>query len=173
LTFLGASRTHGAMSDKEKYPSELAERFQLRLPAGLRDRIKTYAEKHGRSMNTEIVRVLEREFPEPWPLVTQITQLVTLSTALKEAIEDQALNNLGDTLLQTVKGVASGRVLGVDDATRQAVANWLIEWEEQFEERQRDDFEMSLDDEEQQTFDRAGITAKFIDPFEDPKKSED
>lgn len=53
------------MSDdeREKYPSELAERFQVRLPAGLRDRIKADAEKHSRSMNAEIVARLE-DFPK-------------------------------------------------------------------------------------------------------------
>lgn len=53
------------MAENDKYPSELAERFQIRLPAGLRDRIKAYAEKNGRSMNTEIVRALEEAFPKP------------------------------------------------------------------------------------------------------------
>lgn len=41
------------------------DKYVLRLPDGLRDRIKAYAERHGRSMNAEIVRVLEREFPAP------------------------------------------------------------------------------------------------------------
>ncbi|PAP94502.1 Arc family DNA-binding protein [Mesorhizobium wenxiniae] len=48
--------------DREKYPSELAERFQVRLPPGLRDRIKEAADKNSRSMNAEIVARLE-DFP--------------------------------------------------------------------------------------------------------------
>lgn len=160
------------MSEKDKYPSELAERFQIRLPAGLRDRIKAYAESHGRSMNTEIVRVLEREFPETWPLSTQITQLVELSSTLQSAIGTDAVNKLGDLLLKTVEGVASGRVRGVDDQTRQDVANWLIEWREQFDEVHRDDFEMSLDDQESKTWGRVGSTAKFVDPFVEPPEDE-
>lgn len=39
--------------------------YMLRMPEGLRDRIKAKAEKHGRSMNAEIVQLLEREYPEP------------------------------------------------------------------------------------------------------------
>ncbi|MBB2832326.1 UNVERIFIED_ORG: plasmid stability protein [Rhizobium esperanzae] len=166
--FDGKSHSLG-MTEKEKYPSELAERFQIRLPAGLRDRIKAYAERHGRSMNTEIVRVLEREFPETWPLSVQITQLVSLSNALKETIDEEHLNQLGDTLLNTVKGVASGRVRGVDEATRESVASWLRDWEAEFDEVQRDDFEMNLDEEELRTFNRVGTTSKFVDPFEDQK----
>lgn len=53
------------MSDenRDKYPSELAERFQVRLPSGLRDRIKEVAEKNKRSMNAEIVSTLEQAYP--------------------------------------------------------------------------------------------------------------
>ena len=37
----------------------------LRLPDGLRDRIKTVAEANNRSMNAEIVAVLEENYPAP------------------------------------------------------------------------------------------------------------
>lgn len=52
------------MDEREKYPSEAAERFQIRMPAGLRDRIRKAAERSGRSMNTEIVAALETFYPE-------------------------------------------------------------------------------------------------------------
>jgi hypothetical protein len=51
--------------DDSKYPSELAERFQVRLPLGMRDRIKAAAEANNRSMNAEIVATLEEKYPEP------------------------------------------------------------------------------------------------------------
>ncbi|MBY3119950.1 Arc family DNA-binding protein [Rhizobium laguerreae] len=38
------------------------DQFQLRLPSGLRDRIKAAADASGRSMNSEIVRLLEDAF---------------------------------------------------------------------------------------------------------------
>ena len=41
------------------------DQFMLRLPDGLRDRIRAKAEKNGRSMNAEIVQLLESEYPEP------------------------------------------------------------------------------------------------------------
>jgi hypothetical protein len=143
--------------------------YLLRMPPGLRERIKAYADRHGRSLNEEIVRLLEREFPEPWPLHNQITSLIALSNALKETIGSDDLNVLGDTLLKTVEGVASGRVLGVDDTTRSEVAEWLNEWNSQFDEVQRDDFEGGMDEQELATYNRVGTTAKFVDPFEDEK----
>lgn len=49
------------MNDK-KYPSQTLDKFQLRFPSGLRDRIKTVSEENGRSMNTEIIHRLENSF---------------------------------------------------------------------------------------------------------------
>lgn len=43
------------MSSKPVYPSTVADRFQLRLPPGLRDRIEQEALKNGRSMNAEFI----------------------------------------------------------------------------------------------------------------------
>lgn len=40
------------------------DKFVLRLPPGLRDRIKAVAEGNNRSMNAEIVATLEAEYPE-------------------------------------------------------------------------------------------------------------
>ena len=50
------------MSD---FPSQQQDKFVLRLPDGLRDRIKKKADNNNRSMNAEIVQLLEREYPEP------------------------------------------------------------------------------------------------------------
>lgn len=49
------------MSDK-RFPSDQAERFQVRMPAGMRDRIAQAAKENGRSMNAEIIHRLERTF---------------------------------------------------------------------------------------------------------------
>lgn len=40
---------------KATYPSVVAERFQIRLPEGLRNQIKDAAAENGRSMNSEIL----------------------------------------------------------------------------------------------------------------------
>lgn len=51
------------MSDMK--PGRGSDQFPLRLPEGMRERIKDRAEKNGRSMNAEILAVLEREYPAP------------------------------------------------------------------------------------------------------------
>ncbi len=50
---------------KPAFPSDQQDKFMLRLPEGLRDRIKAKADENGRSMNAEIVQLLEREYPAP------------------------------------------------------------------------------------------------------------
>lgn len=47
----------------EASPSK--DKFIVRLPDGLRDRIRAAAEEQGHSMNTEIVRTLEEKYPAP------------------------------------------------------------------------------------------------------------
>lgn len=44
-------------------PSKLLDQFVLRLPDGMRDRIKRAAEINNRSMNAEIVATLEEKYP--------------------------------------------------------------------------------------------------------------
>lgn len=48
-----------------KKPVQPQDKYVLRLPDGLRDRIKWYSEKNGRSMNAEIVATLEDKYPPP------------------------------------------------------------------------------------------------------------
>jgi hypothetical protein len=51
---------------KQPYPSELADRFQLRMP----QQIAQIAEANGRSMNTEIVLRLQQSLDAPLPVMT-------------------------------------------------------------------------------------------------------
>ena len=53
------------MAEREPYPSEKQDRFIIRLPEGMRDRIKAAAEANNRSMNAEIVATLEEKYPAP------------------------------------------------------------------------------------------------------------
>ena len=46
-------------------PSRSSDQFIIRLPDGLRDRIKAVAEANNRSMNAEVVATLEEKYPEP------------------------------------------------------------------------------------------------------------
>ncbi len=45
------------------YPSQTAERFNVRMPDGLRERLRASAEMNKRSMNAELIFHLDRALP--------------------------------------------------------------------------------------------------------------
>ncbi|NSY12471.1 Arc family DNA-binding protein [Agrobacterium vitis] len=54
----------------ENKPGRGSDQFPLRLPDGMRDRIKQESENSGRSMNAEIVARLERSLQSPFRDIT-------------------------------------------------------------------------------------------------------
>lgn len=69
------------MSEVRAYPDQ----YLLRMPQGLRDRIKAYADEQGTSMKREITKVLQRQFPEH-------AAPDDLSKSLRDYFAGQALN---------------------------------------------------------------------------------
>ncbi|MFC6790568.1 Arc family DNA-binding protein [Methylobacterium komagatae] len=63
---------------RSEYPSEQADKFLLRFPDGMRDRLKALAEQNKRSMNAEIVARLEAS------IRSQDEELKTFIAAQKE-----------------------------------------------------------------------------------------
>lgn len=59
---------------KKPFPSEQQERFIIRLPDGMRDRIAEEAKKNNRSMNAEIVHRLEKSFDPAEPTMDEIAR---------------------------------------------------------------------------------------------------
>lgn len=63
---------------RKPYPSEQADRFIIRMPDGLRDRIAQVAKENNRSMNAEIIARLEASFGDApasqWAPVSEVTQ---------------------------------------------------------------------------------------------------
>ncbi len=45
----------------KQYPGQTADKFMLRLPDGMRDEIKEMSARNRRSMNAEIVLMLEKQ----------------------------------------------------------------------------------------------------------------
>lgn len=56
-------------------PVSEQDKFMLRLPKGMRERIKAAADRNGRSMNAELVAVLEQYYP-PEPTLDEIVDRV-------------------------------------------------------------------------------------------------
>lgn len=114
-----------------KRPIQPQDKYVIRMPDGLRERIKTYADRNGRSMNAEIIRVLEREFPEPLPLDRQIESLIDLVQLLRDGSARESVEKLSNEIHETLSGIATGRLTGVDETTRNRIRRKTLEWEVQ------------------------------------------
>ena len=62
------------MPDSES--RKLQDKFMLRLPDGMRDRIRAAAAENNRSMNAEIVAVLEERYPAQVISATDFTRFI-------------------------------------------------------------------------------------------------
>jgi hypothetical protein len=142
-------------------PGRGSDQFPLRLPAGLRDRIKAYAAKHGRSMNAEILRVLEREYPEPWPVEERVESLLEMMHILRGGATDERIMQLSERLKETVVGMVSGRIKGLDEDVLSRVAQRVQDWEIRQAELELSG--LDLDEDEHRSLERSGRTDKFVD----------
>ncbi|WP_084811233.1 Arc family DNA-binding protein [Ensifer sp. BR816] len=68
-------------------PSDLADKFMLRLPPGMREQLKEWANAEGRSMNAEIIHRLQQSF-EPPELMTG--KFLDENYLLRRKLEDWA-----------------------------------------------------------------------------------
>jgi hypothetical protein len=64
------------MTERPPYPSELKDRFIIRLPDGMRDRIRLAAEAANRSMNAEILATLSEAYPPPEPAAPDLAKMI-------------------------------------------------------------------------------------------------
>ncbi|PBB86629.1 Arc family DNA-binding protein [Mesorhizobium sp. WSM3876] len=69
-----------------KYPSDRQDQFMLRLPDGMRQRLKEAAESNQRSMNAEIIARLQESFSGPFNDLSSIG-LTALIKRLEATVE--------------------------------------------------------------------------------------
>lgn len=75
---------------KQPFPSDLQDKFMLRLPEGMRDRIKAAADRNNRSMNAEIVLALEYWLEFDLPFTLPLGPGAQKSHAISQARRDRA-----------------------------------------------------------------------------------
>jgi hypothetical protein len=87
-----------------KKPVQPQDKYVLRMPEGMRDRIKRAADLNNRSMNAEIISVLEERFPPPPEI--ELEFLLSLE-AMKERISSYAAKHGEDGDLKNLLNVTS------------------------------------------------------------------
>ncbi|MGZ2477956.1 Arc family DNA-binding protein [Sinorhizobium medicae] len=119
------------------------DQFQLRLPPGMRDRIKAKAERAGMSMNEAIVWCLEKEFPAQVTLEERLYDLANLVSMLKDSKDTPAGV---DYLIQEVEKTVEELGVDVDEKFSDMVLQRLEHWREQELDNWRDRNESPFDD---------------------------
>ncbi|EAS9364471.1 TPA: Arc family DNA-binding protein [Escherichia coli] len=67
-----------------KFPSHEMDRFNIRLPAGMRDAIALRAKENGRSMNTELVFIIDDALKSPVPAEVDNSRIMKIYSNLSE-----------------------------------------------------------------------------------------
>ncbi|BAF86865.1 conserved hypothetical protein [Azorhizobium caulinodans ORS 571] len=84
-------------------PSRYMDKIVIRVPDGLRDRIAVAAKANGRSVNSELVALLEEAYPAE-PTVHEVIHLAgLLADDFLDAPEHLGLRQLRDTLKEVVE----------------------------------------------------------------------
>lgn len=92
-----------AENDQHQYK----DRYMLRLPDGMRERIKAAAEANNRSMNAEIVLTLEEAYPSPlYDDPEQMIHLVDSLESIQKEIDKCAESLQSATDSDTVKDLS-------------------------------------------------------------------
>ena len=88
--------------ERKPFPSETQERFIVRFPDGMRDRIAEAAKSNNRSMNAEIVARLEKSFGgNPW------LQEIGLAEQLEEAAQNSGRSLEGEVYARLLDSLSS------------------------------------------------------------------
>lgn len=103
------------MTKKPPAPSDTADKFMLRLPDGMRDRLKEEAAKNKRSLNAEIVARLDESF--------EIAKTLPVVSG--------ALDSLEDSIRQNREMVDVSRAVLTEVKGLRAVIRYLAESEDQ------------------------------------------
>lgn len=61
---------------RAKFPSEEKEKFMLRMPEGLREKLASVAQANGRSMNSELITRIEASFDVRIGLESDIARML-------------------------------------------------------------------------------------------------
>lgn len=113
------------------------DQFIVRLPPGMRDRIKTQAERLGLSMNEAIVHCLEEYFPRPASFEDRVEHLAELVAALKDGSDlEERIDEIASEIDSTLHDIFADKLI-VTAGFAEKVAERIEAWEHQKEEERK------------------------------------
>ncbi|WP_373413691.1 Arc family DNA-binding protein [Ensifer aridi] len=106
------------------------DKFIVRLPDGMRDRIKAKAARAGMTMNEAIVWCLEKEFPPPVTLEERLADLANFVSMLKDSKNPyEGVEDLIAEIQETLDKITSHKI-PADPWFRRMVNDRLTYWQE-------------------------------------------
>jgi hypothetical protein len=105
------------------------DQFIVRLPPGMRDRIKAKADRAGMSMNEAIVWCLEQHFPAPTTIEQKLEELAELVAILKGDDTYHGVDRLISEVHDTIVDVYEKTAKAPPDF-RKAVSERFDQWRE-------------------------------------------
>ncbi len=114
------------------------DKFMLRLPEGMRERIKYKAQRAGMSMNEAIVWCLEKHFPATTTIEAKLDELAELVSILKGDNTYDGVDRLISEVRKTITEVGADRVKASPDF-EELVTKRYEQWQEWEAERINED----------------------------------
>lgn len=130
---------------KEKELVRNQEQFLVRLPDGMRERIKAKAQRAGMSMNEAIVYCLEQYFPAPKSIEAKIEELAEMVAILKGDDTYKAIGDLTAHIHDALIDIGGKDVIGPVDF-KDLVNQRFEQWKEWEFEREQDENHNPFDD---------------------------
>ncbi|HGI8193115.1 TPA: Arc family DNA-binding protein [Citrobacter freundii] len=90
-----------------KYPSQMQDKFNLRFPDGMRDAVAERAKRNGRSMNSEIIQIIEDAItPERETIEVRnvASRIASSSDAEAMILNQQETIDLQTKIIENLKG---------------------------------------------------------------------
>lgn len=104
-----------------EHSAQNQDKFIVRLPTGLRDRIRLAAETNHRSMNAEVVALLEENYPAPAPdQVTEPAARIMLWLAARIRRRDPKSGSVRERQATMYEGIANDIITRMSSISRSA-----------------------------------------------------
>lgn len=110
------------------------DQFLVRLPEGMRERIKAKAERAGMSMNEAIVHSLEHFFPATTTIDDKLNELAELVAILKGDNTNDGVERLIEAIRETLSKVGTDQIKAAPSFEK-AVSKRYEQWQEWEAER--------------------------------------
>lgn len=111
-----------ALNDKPAYPSDQADKVLVRMPDGMRDRLKDAAKANNRTMNAEIVARLESTFQGfldkdlTFKMLNDEIERLTHELRSIRSAASPIMAKIGDTVEMQIQHIMEMRGLSFEDA---------------------------------------------------------